>query len=169
MELPTLPVPLTEFIPYLKRHSDAPVAEVLDPFKAYENKLREVFAQEPENPVISNPKVNAVPIFAGHEGELKIRARDVDNEPKEEKDKYLFPLQKEVRKLSGAPATVTSLKDFKRNFNLFCESSLAGLNWDNVIAGGSSVVTALLPVPKKWADSKRTQRYPPKSPARMLN
>jgi hypothetical protein len=160
MELPKLPVPIADFISYLKS-PDATVAESVEPFMVYENKLREVFAQEPDNPVICNPHVNVLPVYAGHEGDLKVRARGLDHESKEKNDKFVFPLSKEVRKPNGAPAVVESLKDFKKNFNLFCESSLADLNWDNVVAAGSSVVTALLPVPEKWADSKRTQRYVP--------
>jgi hypothetical protein len=159
MELPTLPVPVAQFIPFLKKRSDFPITESVAPFKAYENKLREIFAQEPDNPALSDPLVNALPIFAGHEGEFKIRSRDLDKESKEKQQKYVFPLMKEVRKPNGAQAVVNSLQDFKKNFNLFCESSLADMNWDNVVAAGSSVVTALLPVPEKWGGSKRTQRY----------
>jgi hypothetical protein len=38
------------------------------------------------------------------------------------------------------------MKEFKNNFNLFSESSLVDLDWSNVVAAGSSVVTSLLPV-----------------------
>jgi len=69
-----------------------------------------------------------------------------------------MPLQFKDRKLDGAPATVESLQDFKKNFNLFSESSLADLDWTNVVAAGSSVVTALLPVPDKYNTSKKSLR-----------
>ena len=67
-------------------------------------------------------------------------------------------LKKADRKLSGAPAIVASFKTFQHNFNLFSESSLADVDWNNVVAAGSSVTTALLPVPEKWAGSKRSLR-----------
>jgi ankyrin repeat protein len=67
-------------------------------------------------------------------------------------------LKKEDRKTSGAPAFVSSFRDFQQNFNLFSESSLTDLDWNNVVAAGSAVATALLPVPEKWAASKRSLR-----------
>jgi hypothetical protein len=159
MELPNLPVPVANFISYLKGRPDVPVHQTTEPFRVFENNLREVFAQEPDHSALRDPYVNALPIFTGNERDLKIRARDLAKESKNIQEKYLFPLKPEVRKPDGAPAVVMSIKDFKSNFNLFCESSLADLNWNNVVAAGSSVVTSLLPVPPKWADSKRTQRY----------
>jgi hypothetical protein len=69
-----------------------------------------------------------------------------------------MPLKDEERKPNGAPAVVPSLKDFQQNFNLFSESSLTDLDWSNVVAAGSAVTTALLPVPEKWAGSKRSLR-----------
>lgn len=62
------------------------------------------------------------------------------------------------RKLDGSPAVVGSFKEFQQNFNLFSESSLADLDWSNVVAAGSAVTTALLPVPERWAGSKRSRR-----------
>jgi hypothetical protein len=53
---------------------------------------------------------------------------------------------------------VILLQDFQQNFNLFSESSLSDLDWNNVVAAGSAVTTALLPVPTKWAGSKRRLR-----------
>lgn len=69
-----------------------------------------------------------------------------------------MPLNDVDRKPSGSPAVVSSFKDFQKNFNLFSESSLADLDWNNVVAAGSAVTTALLPVPEKWAGSKRSLR-----------
>ena len=102
--------------------------------------------------------VNTVPIFDGHESELIIRARDVDAETDVETSKYIMALKDNERKKNGSPAVVTSFKDFQQNFNLFSESSLADLDWSNVVAAGSAVTTALLPVPGRWAGSKRSLR-----------
>jgi len=57
-----------------------------------------------------------------------------------------------------APAVVSSFQEFQQNFNLFSESALADLDWSNVVAAGSAVTTALLPVPEKWRGSKRSLR-----------
>lgn len=69
-----------------------------------------------------------------------------------------MPLKSKDRKKNGAPAVVASFKDFQQNFNLFSESALTDLDWNNVVAAGSAVTTALLPVPEKWAESKRSMR-----------
>ena len=64
----------------------------------------------------------------------------------------------EERRPNGSPAIVQSLKDFQQNFALFCESSLVDLDWSNVVAAGSSVVTCMLPVPEQHRSSKRALR-----------
>ena len=142
MSLPALPVPLHDFIPYIAKHGPK---KALEPFKVHESKLREVFAQHPDNAIAADPRANILPLFDGHEDDLRIRARDM-SESILEKDKYLLTLPNEERKPDGSPAIVGSMKEFKNNFNLFSESSLVDLDWSNVVAAGSSVVTSLLPV-----------------------
>jgi hypothetical protein len=148
MSLPTLPVPHSQFIPYLAKQDI--IKDALEPYKTYESKLREIFAQEPANAIIDDPHVNVLPLFGGHEGSLKIRGGDM-TEPSQEKDKYLLTLPDAERKPSGSPAIVSSMKEFNNNFNLFSESSLVDLDWSNVVAAGSSVVTSLLPVKVSYA------------------
>jgi hypothetical protein len=142
MSLLALPVPLHDFIPYIAKHGPK---KALEPFKVHESKLREVFAQHPDNAIAADPRANILPLFDGHEDDLRIRARDM-SESILEKDKYLLTLPNEERKPDGSPAIVGSMKEFKNNFNLFSESSLVDLDWSNVVAAGSSVVTSLLPV-----------------------
>jgi hypothetical protein len=159
MEIPKLPTSVKDFIPYLSKNSDTPIATLLEPFKAYESELRKVYAQQPTHEAVKDGKVNLVPLFGeGAETKLTIRARSLDLETDDEKSKYLMTLKDEDRKPNGSPAIVSSFKDFQQNFNLFSESSLTDLDWDNVVAAGSSVTTALLPVPEKWASSKRNMR-----------
>lgn len=69
-----------------------------------------------------------------------------------------MPLSEEERKINGSPAIVNSLRDFQQNFNIFSESSLADLDWNNCVVAGSACTTSLLPVPAKWAESKRKLR-----------
>lgn len=160
MELPNLPVPLSGFIPHLGEQSRSGILEenALEPFKVYESRLREVFAQEPTNDAISDPHVNTVPVFAGHERHLKAKARHLDNESPTESEKYILPLHSSFYNEDGSPATVRSLKEFKNNFRLFSESSLVDMDWSNVVAAGSSVTTCLLPLPEEHGSSKKAQR-----------
>ncbi|KAI9736997.1 MAG: hypothetical protein M1834_000586 [Cirrosporium novae-zelandiae] len=160
MELPQLPVSLPDFIPYIAQNADSntSIATAVEPFKKYEAKLREVFAQDPSNKVLNDHYVNTVPIFSGHENQLKIHARQLDSETEETKEKYMFQISDELRRKDNSPAIVNSLKDFKTNFNLFSESSLVDLDWSNVVAAGSSVVTALLPVSEEHGSTKRALR-----------
>lgn len=149
IQIPKLPAPIADFIPYLVKNSEKSTGDLVEPYKAFEAELRKVYAQQPSHDVVKDGKVNMVPLFAGHEKDLKIRARAPDTESEEERSKYIMPLFPEARKSTGEPAIVTSFKDFQQNFNLFSESSLTELNWSNVVAAGSSVTTALLPVPDK--------------------
>jgi hypothetical protein len=159
IEMPKLPAPVKDFIPYLSKHPSTPISTLVEPYKAFESELRKVYAQQPIHEAVKDGKVNLVPLFSdGCPTELKVRARLIKTETDDEKSKYLLPLKDEDRKPNGAPAIVSSLKDFQKNFNLFSESSLADLDWNNIVAAGSSVTTALLPVPEEWADSKRSLR-----------
>src|ERR1700753_602998 len=145
--LPKLPTKVGEFISYLNSHPNEPVTELLQPYKAYEARLRELYAQSPEHVILKDPFVNLVPLFAGEQLDLKIRARHLDTEDEIQKSKYIMPLKDTMRKTNGSDAVVSSLKDFKHNFSVFSESSLSELDWSNVVAAGSSVLTPLLPIP----------------------
>ncbi|TVY75886.1 Uncharacterized protein LSUE1_G007435 [Lachnellula suecica] len=159
IQIPQLPSgSVKEFIPYLAKNLEKPMGEILEPYKAFEAELRKVYAQQPDHELVQDRTVNLVPVFDGHERELKLRARAVEFESEDESSKYIMELKEEVRRPNGSPAVVTSFKDFQQNFNLFSESSLADLDWNNVVAAGSAVTTSLLPVPEKWADSKRSLR-----------
>ncbi|KAK7614422.1 ankyrin repeat protein [Phyllosticta paracitricarpa] len=156
--LPDVPVKHANFISHVAAHPDTPMPQLLAPFQQYDSKIREVFAQQPQNPLLADNHLNITPIFAGHEKDLKIRARSLAAESAEETDKYLMPLAANERKSNGAPAVVQSFQDFQTNFNLFSESSLSEMDWTNVVAAGSSVVTSLLPVPDEYSGSKRSLR-----------
>ena len=156
--LPSLPVSHAYFVQYLTAHPGEDPHHLATPYKIYEAHLRTIYAQQPDNSLAANQTVNLVPIFAGHQHDLRIRARNPAAETSAQRDKYLLALKEESRKPSGSPAVVGSLKEFQNNFNIFCESSLADLDWNNVVAAGSSVVTPLLPVPERYSSSKRAQR-----------
>lgn len=131
IEIPKIPTPVKDFIPYLSKNPDTLIATLLEPYKAYESQLRKVYAQEPTHDAVKDSEVNLCPMFDGHETELKIRARSIETENDEEKSRYIMSLKEEERKSNGAPAIVSSFKDFQQNFNLFSESSLTDLDWNN--------------------------------------
>ncbi|KAL1792278.1 hypothetical protein ACET3X_008785 [Alternaria dauci] len=156
IELSAVPVSHDDWIAHVAAHPKAPMCDLVEPYKAYDSKLREIFAQQLDHPAIETP--NVVPVFAGREQELKIRARNLDNESEAEHERYLMPLGKADRKPSGSPAVVRSLDEFRTNFQLFSESSLVDMDWSNVVVAGSAVVTSLLPVPEEYTSSKRALR-----------
>lgn len=156
--LPQVPVKHADFISYVDSNPEKPIRELLEPFKQYDARIREVFAQEPTNPILADQHLNITPVFNGQEPKIKVRARDLESESEEEKDKYVMPLKEDERRPNGSPAMVQDIKDFQQNFAVFCESSLVDLDWSNVIAAGSSVATCLLPVPPNHNKSKRALR-----------
>lgn len=111
IELPNIPVPIKDFIPYYASHPNTPVSEILEPFKAYESELRKVYAQQPHHEALKDGLTNTVPIFGGYETELKVRARDLARESTEEMEKYIMPLNASDRKTNGSPAIVNSFKE----------------------------------------------------------
>ena len=157
--LPKVPVPHEDFVSFINKKQGRDIPNAVAPYNEYEAKLREGFAQHRDHESLRDPKVNAVPVFGTTSDVLRIRRRNTDDESLNEK--YIMPLSTINRKPDGAPATVESMQEFKKNFNLFSESSLVDLNWSNVVAAGSAVVTPLLPVPKKHGISKKAQRYAP--------
>ena len=154
--LPALPADHADWLSYVSKHLDSSMHDLLAPYKEYDAKLREVFAQQPNHPAAEKP--NIVPLFAGNEQSVTIRSRDLATESEEERERYLMALDKADRKPNGAPAIVQSLKEFQTNFALFSESALVDMDWSNVVVAGSAVVTSLLPVPAKHNTSKRALR-----------
>lgn len=156
VELPELPAPHAGFIQYIATNHGNSVLDLVKPYNQYDAEMRKVFAQKPGHPSISQP--NVVPVFAGHETDIRIQARNVEAESAKEKEAFIMPLKDEDRRANGSPAVVQSLKDFRTNFNVFSESALVDFDWSNVVAAGSSVVTSLLAVPEKHSGSKRALR-----------
>lgn len=156
INMASLPAKHDRFIQYVADHPKTPMLELLEPYKQYDAELRKVFAQQPDHAATKQP--NVVPVFAGHEHEVKTKARNLDDESMEEAECYIMPLKTEDRRQDGSPAIVPSLRDFRNNFNVFSESSLVDFDWSNVVVAGSAVVTCLLAVPEKHAESKKALR-----------
>lgn len=152
VKLPRLPVPVSDFVEYIHKNlrSQNAVAEAVKPFIDFENKLREVYAQDPDHPAAADNHL--VSVFNGPQ--IMTRARDVRSEAQSDQNRYLLPLPDDLRRKDNVPATVDSLKTFRTNFNLFSESSLADLDWSNVVVAGSAVNTSLLPINAPHNESK---------------
>ncbi|CAG9988902.1 unnamed protein product [Clonostachys byssicola] len=154
-----LPAPLSELPKYIAQHPEQHIGDIIDPYRRYEAQLRTLYAQSPEDPLLKDPYLNALPLFADGNGvPVATRARDLASESEEEKAKYIMPLPDDKRRQHGSPATVVDMAEFQKNFNIFSELSLSDMNWDNVVAAGSSVVNCLLPVPEPFKQTKRTLR-----------
>jgi len=153
-----LPVPPGDLPAYIAAHPHIPMAEIMEPYRRYEAELRTVYAQDRSNPALDDPHLNVLPLFTEHTKLITTRARDLDNESEEEKSRYIMPLPADKRRPHGSPAVVGSLKEFQKNFNIFCESALVDMNWENVVAAGSSVVNCILPVPAEFNTTKRKLR-----------
>ncbi|KAK3372674.1 hypothetical protein B0H63DRAFT_564053 [Podospora didyma] len=153
-----LPVPIKDLPSYIAAHPQIPLVDIMGPYRKYEAELRTVFAQDRTNPALDDPHLNVLPLFNENTKLITTRARDLDNETDEEKSRYIMSLPADKRRPHGSPAVVGSIKEFQKNFAIFSESSLADLNWDNVVAAGSSVVNCLIPVPAEFSSTKRKLR-----------
>lgn len=157
-DLPKLPVPHNELASYIAKHPSTPTEKLVGPYRKYEAELRQLYAQDRNNKTLDDPYLNVLPLFTQATQDIKTRARNLEAESPEEKEKYIMALPDDKRRAHGSPAVVQSLKEFRHNFGIFCESSLVDLDWDNVVAAGSSAVNCLLPVPEQYKQSNRALR-----------
>lgn len=157
--LPSLPAKHADFLKYIQSHASTPIQELVKPYNEFDAVMRQLFAQAPSHPAVLDGYRNIVPLYDSKgSAEVRVRARDLDSEPEALKAKYLMPLSADNRRLNGSQAVVPTLHDFRTNFNLFCENSLADLDWSNVVVAGSAVATSVLPVPAEYGGSKRKLR-----------
>jgi hypothetical protein len=137
ISLPPLPAEHADWIQYMSARPDISMTDLVAPYKEYESKLRNIYAQDPDHHAVD--KQHVVPLFTGHEKDVRIRARDLAAESEIETDRYIMPLQSKDRKKNNEAAIVQSLKEFQTNFQLFSESSLVDLDWSNIVVAGSAV------------------------------
>ncbi|KAL2857374.1 ankyrin repeat-containing domain protein [Aspergillus pseudoustus] len=157
--LPEVPVKHADFLEHVKAHSEKSIPDLVKPYNDFDAVVRKIYAQETDHPAVADNHLNLVPLFDSNGStDIRIRARDLASESDDTKSKYLMPLKDEYRKPSGTPAVVSTFKEFQTQFNIFSESSLSDLDWNNVIAAGSAAATSILPVPEKYRGSKRGLR-----------
>lgn len=159
LALPSVPVNHNEFLHYVQSHPDASIKDLLGPYNEYDATARRIFAQDPSHPVVKDNYANIVPLYnANGSVDIRVRARDLGSETPEQKEKYLLPLSDKDRRPNGSVAVVPDLSEFQNNFAIFTEGALSEMDWSNVVAAGSAVVTSLLPVSEKHRKSKRGLR-----------
>lgn len=152
------------FLTRLSALPDSPgvdLDDVLRPSLVDEQELRKLFAQDKTNPRLDNPHVGLVDVFGPNtEVTRKTRARVVDSSNEESlSGHYIMPLSDTQRRKDGDASMTTTFDEFKKNWSIFTEGSLSQLlNWNNVIAAGGSVLSALLPLSDKDKESKRAIR-----------
>ncbi|EPS32748.1 hypothetical protein PDE_07708 [Penicillium oxalicum 114-2] len=158
--IPSLPVQHRDFLHHIRSHPNTSIQELVKPFNDFDVVARKIFAQDSSQTLRKENCVNVVPLYSEttKDADIRIRARDLNSESLQQKEKYLLPLSPSKRRGHGSPAVVPSLEEFQKNFALFTEGALSDLDWSNVVAAGSAVVTSLLPVPKKYQNSKRGLR-----------
>ncbi|KAL3462436.1 hypothetical protein BJX64DRAFT_140139 [Aspergillus heterothallicus] len=157
--LPEVPVKHADFLEHIQAHPEKSIPDLVKPYNEFDAIARKIYAQEPNHPAVANNRLNLVPLFDSNgSADVRIRARDLASESEDTRSKYLMPLKAEQRRSSGELAIVSTFKEFHTHFNIFSESSLSDLDWNNVIAAGSAVATSILPVPDKYNGSKRGLR-----------
>lgn len=92
LQLPQLPVPHEDLVRYIAAHPDTPMSELLQPFRQYEEKLREKFAQNGDDEALNCPNLNTLPLFSDENPQITIRARDLTTETDQEKSRYIMAL-----------------------------------------------------------------------------
>ncbi|KAH7328643.1 ankyrin repeat-containing domain protein [Stachybotrys elegans] len=158
LDLPQIPAPHRELAKYIAVHPEKSMIEIMEPYRKYEAQLRSVYAQDRQNPILEDPYINVVPLFTEDTKLITTRARDLASESDEEKSRYIMPLPEDKRRPHGSPATVADVDEFRKQFNVFSETSLVDMDWSNVVAAGSSVINCLLPIPAEFKTTKRKMR-----------
>ncbi|KAJ2898504.1 hypothetical protein MKZ38_003854 [Zalerion maritima] len=136
-----LPTPISDFIPHLSSYPQTTTRGLLRPYLAYETCLRKAFAKG-DHGVGIDDHANLVPIYDGHEKEVRIRTTDRDTRTDEEK--YLMPVPDEKREEDGQIVITESLSEYEERWEGFTHAALTGMDWMNVVAAGSSALLPLL-------------------------
>jgi hypothetical protein len=157
--LPPLPAQHAQFIEHVATHPQTAISDLSEPYLLYETELRRPFDEQLEHTYEAAEENTLVPIFAGQERQLKIRARDLSAETQSQKEAYILPLSPESRKANGVPPVVSNFEEFKKNLSVFSERSLVDVDWSNVVAAGGAAAACLLPVPAPHNKSMAALRH----------
>lgn len=123
-----------------------------------ENEYRGLFARHRESwevPEVLDPLLGLVDVFANVAAFHSLPRYPEDQFPRCFESKDPLP--------PGTPSVVPNLRDFETSWDVFCESQLRFLDWNNVFAAGGAVAGCLTPVPAKyqdenWAEARKKRR-----------
>ncbi|RIB26653.1 hypothetical protein C2G38_2064287 [Gigaspora rosea] len=97
--------------------------------------LHKLFVNSPDDPLLKKSHLNLFSVYKNDDIWDSL---------------YIMPLPEEKRRKKGELSICKGgIEAFKRNWNLFTEGSLYGLDWSNTIVSGGSVLACLLPLPAK--------------------
>ncbi|KAF7983241.1 hypothetical protein HWV62_22850 [Athelia sp. TMB] len=155
--------PLASFIEQLATLSsgDESLKACRDLSHQIENTLRELYARDPTHQLLTDPTVGLIDLFSAQPYLRTIHARRIcPSNLGEISDQYILPLSRYARRKDGEPATVTNLRTFLQNWEIFTERTLVSLDWSNVIAAGGSVGACITPLPTEIdGDVEKTRHY----------
>ncbi|KAF0516118.1 ankyrin repeat protein [Gigaspora margarita] len=110
--------------------------------------LHKLFENSPDDPFLKKSHLNLFSVYK-NEDIWGAKPRQVGKDPHED-SLYIMPLPEEKRRKKGELSICKGgIEAFKRNWNLFTEGSLYGLDWNNIIVSGGSILACLLPLPAK--------------------
>ncbi|RIB25411.1 hypothetical protein C2G38_2166058 [Gigaspora rosea] len=110
--------------------------------------LHKLFKNSPDDPLLKKSHLNLFSVYK-NEDIWEAKPRQVGKDPHED-SLYIMPLPEEKRRKKGELSICKGgIEAFKRNWKLFTEASLDGLDWSNIIVSGGSILACLLPLDQK--------------------
>lgn len=134
---------------------------ILDPCLQAEERLRQAFALQRNDPRLLDPFVGITHIFQLPLALRSIRSRyGLTLTANRDWDKtHIFPLSPELRLPYGAASTVDTLDTFRANFEIFSSNVLSHIDWSHVVVAGGAVLACLMPPPQGIVDDERLGEY----------
>lgn len=131
--------PANDFLRELAQSPKKPTRELLQPHLEKEAELRKAFARGDSG---VHKLANLVALFTEDDQQQQLKARNVDRELNQD-DKYIMSLPSSKLQSEHQLATVSSLDEYKRNFDAFTHSmachlstmftlKLTGAIWHNI-------------------------------------
>lgn len=160
--LPTMQTSLAFFIDRLLTISPESLEVIRKTSREIENRLRTLYAQDKSNPLLDDPMVGIIDLFAAPAQLRTIHSRRIDPSNSEDISKHhVLALSKSVRRKDGEAATISNFVSFQRNWDIFTEFIIdPSFDWDNVIVAGGSVAACILPLPTTIVgDIPMTRRF----------
>lgn len=147
-----------QFISSLRsRHTRRAIDDILLPTTQAEERLRRLFAQDQQNPLLRNDLyIGLFDVFSVSPEirRIRLRSRDTMNISYRGSDDrsfsfapdHLFALKPDLIRKDGEPCTVRSIDEFRSNWEIFTHGALKHLrDWNNIVVAGGAVVACLTP------------------------